>query len=109
MNSFMKIGNLEIDLGTVNIDVPFVITHNKPYDNIEISVNKKYFTMKDNLPQCHVICDIRISYGTIESLLGLHKRDLYYIYTPLQTISRKEIELGLANSHVIKKMIVGGI
>ena len=56
-----------------------------------------------------ITVDVTVSYGTIETVLGIRKRDLYYLNTAKQTLSKEQILDGLMKQDFIKYIIISSL
>lgn len=102
MNRYVKLVDVKVNMGRNQVNVPMRFSHNEPYNNIELVATKKI--VEDG--NIYVLCDVKISYGTLEKQFNYSKGDLYYIATPKQTVSSKDIKAKLEESRFLKDIIL---
>lgn len=71
-----------------NLTIPKKISHNNQYTKVDFIINDDYYNIKN---EHFIVVDVKISYGTLEWYLDMKKSDLYYLNTPQEKISKKEI------------------
>ena len=77
----------------------------EPYD-VNIIVSDVYANLKN---EYSITVDCTLSYGTIEKVLGIRKRDLYYLNTSKQTISKEQILSKLMEQEFIKFIVISNL
>lgn len=107
MNKFLSFKDVTIPIDDDILDYPQEFCHDKPYDSILIKVKDLYssYNPKSDTNTNYIVCDIVLSYGTIERQLGISKRDLYYLFSEKETITKAEILHKLLESGYIEDVI----
>lgn len=90
MNKFLVFKDVDLKIGKLhgNRNVPNKIVINDFMYNIKIYVNDKYVDLHND---AYVNIDVTISYGTLEKVLDISKRDLYYLFSSKETVSKQVI------------------
>lgn len=107
MNRFVTFKDVNIKIGQLykNEKIENHIRTYKPY-NVDIIVSDVYANLNN---EYSITADITVSYGTIETVLGVRKRDLYYLNTAKQTLSKEQILDGLMKQDFIKYIIISSL
>lgn len=109
MNRFLSFKDVSLPIDDDVVDCPQEFCHDKPYDSILIKAKYLRTTYNSNSDTItnYIVCDIVMSYGTIERQLGISKRDLYYLFSEKETITKAEILHKLLESGYIEDIIFG--
>lgn len=109
MNKFLSFKDVAIPIDDEVVDCPQEFCHDKPYDSVLIKIKEFYssYNFKSDTKTNYIVCDIVLSYGTIEKNLGIHKKDLYYLFSEKETITKAEILHELLESGYIEDIIFG--
>ena len=107
MNRFVTFKDVNIKIGQLykNEKIKNHIRTYKPY-NVDIIVSDVYTNLKN---EYSITADVTVSYGTIETVLGVRKRDLYYLNTAKQTLSKEQILDGLMKQDFIKYIVISSL
>lgn len=107
MNRFITFKNINIKIGELykNERIKNHIRTTEPY-NVDITITDINTNLKN---EYLITVDCTLSYGTIEKVLGIHKRDLYYLNTAKQTLSKEQILNGLMKQEFIKYIIISSL
>lgn len=108
MNRTLTFKDVKLNIGHIekNKDVVNRITENYALSNINIVVSKKYFNLRN---ECIVECDLKATYGMIGYLLNIPFRDLYYLFSEKQTVTKEEILHRLIEEDIIKDIILNNL
>ena len=105
MNRFITFKNVDIFIGSLYKDevIPNSIKERDTY-NVDVIINDKYVNLNNEFT---INVDFTVSYGTIEKVIpAIRKRDLYYLNTTKETISKERILNNLMEQEFIKYIIV---
>ena len=107
MNRFVTFKDVNIKIGQSykNEKIENHIRTYKPY-NVDIVVSDVYANLNN---EYSITADVTVSYGTIETVLGIRKRDLYYLNTSKQTISKEQILSKLMEQEFIKFIVISNL
>ena len=107
MNRFVTFKDVNVKIGQLykNEKIENHIRTYKPY-NVDIIVSDVYANLNN---EYSITADVTVSYGTIETVLGIRKRDLYYLNTSKQTISKEQILSKLMEQEFIKFIVVSNL
>lgn len=105
MNRYLTFKNINVTIGKLygNESIPNLIKERDTY-NVDVIVNDKYVDLNNEFT---INVDFTVSYGTIEKVIpAIRKRDLYYLNTAKETISKERILNNLMEQEFIKYIIV---
>ncbi len=107
MKRFITFKDVNIKIGELykNERIKNHIRTTEPY-NVDIIVSDVYANLKN---EYSITVDCTLSYGTIEKVLGIRKRDLYYLNTSKQTISKEQILSKLMEQEFIKFIVISNL
>lgn len=108
MNRILTFKDVKLNLGHIKGNKAVVnrITENYALSNIDIEVTSKYFNLQN---ECIIECDLKSTYGMIGYLLNIPFRDLYYLFSEKQTVTKEEILHRLIEEDIIKDIILNNL
>ena len=108
MNRTLTFKDVKLNIGYLgdNKDVEKKIVENYAFSSISINVSRKYFNLQN---ECIVECDLKSTYGMIGYLLDIPFRDLYYLFSEKQTVTKEEILHRLIEEDILKDIILNNL
>lgn len=108
MNRTLTFKDVKLNIGYLesNKDVKERIIETYAFSSIDIEVSRKYFNLQN---ECIVECDLKSTYGMIGYLLNIPFRDLYYLFSEKQTVTKEEILHRLIEEDILKDIILNNL
>ena len=108
MNRILTFKDVKLNIGHLgdNKDVEKKIVERYALSSIDIVVYKRYYNLQN---ECIVECDLKVTYGMIGYLLDIPFRDLYYLFSEKQTVTKEEILHRLIEEDILKDIILNNL